>query len=62
MYSIKHFSYLFTCLLISVFLCACGSRGDLYQVVESESEQNIKVKELQQENTDTIMYTKKKLK
>jgi hypothetical protein len=58
MYSIKHFSFLFSCFLMSVFLSACGSKGDLYQVVEAESEQSITVKESQQKNTDTQKKSK----
>ena len=43
---------------MSLFLTACGSKGDLYQIVEPESEQSIMVKESQLNNVDT----KKKLK
>ncbi|MBL4899476.1 MAG: lipoprotein [Colwellia sp.] len=39
---------------MSVLLSACGSKGDLYQVTEPESEQNIPVKEPQQKKSDTI--------
>ncbi len=53
MHSIKHFSFLFTCFLMSVLLSACGSKGDLYQVVEPESEQSTTVKEPQKKNKDT---------
>jgi predicted small lipoprotein YifL len=58
MHSIKHFSFIFTCFLMSVLLSGCGSKGDLYQVAEPESEQSIAVKESQQENTDTIKKPK----
>ena len=58
MHSIKHFSFLFTCFLVSLFLTACGSKGDLYQVTEPELEQSIMVKESQQKNTDTIKKPK----
>jgi predicted small lipoprotein YifL len=58
MHSIKHFSFLFTCFLVSLFLTACGSKGDLYQVAEPELEQSIMVKESQQKNTDTIKKPK----
>jgi len=54
MHSIKHFSFLFTCLLMSALLSACGSKGDLYQVVGPESKQSNTVKEPQQKNIDTI--------
>jgi len=54
MHSIKYFSFLFTCFSMSVLLSACGSKGDLYQVTEPESEQNIPVKEPQQKKSDTI--------
>jgi len=53
MHSIKPFSFLFTCFLMSVLLSACGSKGDLYQVVEPESEQSTTVKEPQEKNKDT---------
>lgn len=53
MHSIKHFSFLFSCFLMSLFLSACGLKGDLYQAVEPESEQIILL-EPQQQNTDTI--------
>jgi len=53
MHLIKHFSFLFRCFFLSVFLSACGSKGDLYQVVEPESEQSIIEKEPQQKNNDT---------
>lgn len=43
---------------MSLFLSACGSKGDLYQVVETELEQNIMVKESQQKNIDTIKKPK----
>ncbi|WP_425451874.1 lipoprotein [Candidatus Colwellia aromaticivorans] len=56
MHSIKHFSFLFSCFLMSLLLCACGSKGDLYQVVEPE--QSTMVKESQQQNTDTIKKPK----
>jgi len=39
MHSIKQFSFLFLCFLMSVLLSACGSRGDLYQAQESETAQ-----------------------
>jgi len=38
---------------MSVFLSACGSKGDLYQVVEPESEQSTIKKESQIKNKDT---------
>lgn len=38
---------------MSVLLSACGSKGDLYQVVEPESEQSTTVKEPQKKNKDT---------
>ena len=62
MHSIKHFSFFFTCFLLSVFLSACGSQGDLYQVVEPEPEQNIMVEAPQEKNTDTVTDTIKKSK
>ncbi len=58
MHSIKYFSFLFTCFLMSTFLFACGSKGDLYQVIEPESEQPIMVKEPQQKDTDTTKKSK----
>ena len=58
MHSIKHFSILFTCFLVSLFLTACGSKGDLYQVAEPALEQSITVKELPQKNTDPIKKSK----
>ena len=58
MHSIKHSSFLFTCFLVSLFITACGSKGDLYQVTEPELEQSIMVKESQQKNTDTIKKPK----
>lgn len=54
MHSIKHLSFLFSCLLLSVTLSACGSKGDLYQVTEPESDQQGTIKESQEKNTDTI--------
>jgi hypothetical protein len=62
MHSIKHFSFFFTCFLLSVFLSACGSQGDLYQVVEPGSEQSTMIKAPQEKNTDTITDTIKKSK
>tara|TARA_R110001583_G_scaffold7158_7_gene35697 strand:- start:959 stop:1147 length:189 start_codon:yes stop_codon:yes gene_type:complete len=62
MHSIKHFSFFFTCFLLSVFLSACGSQGDLYQVVEPGTEQSIMIKAPQEKNTDTIIDTIKKSK
>nr|ALK44327.1 hypothetical protein [Colwellia sp. C1] len=62
MHSIKHFSFFFICFLLSVFLSACGSQGDLYQVVEPEPEQNVRVEAPQEKNTDTTTDTIKKSK
>ena len=45
-----------------MFLSACGSQGDLYQVVEPEPEQSTLAKEPQEKNTDTITDTIKKKK
>lgn len=53
MHSIKRFSFLFSCFLLSILISACGSKGDLYQVVEPEAEQNSTVKEPQQTSKDT---------
>ena len=54
MHSIKQFSFLFSGFLISMLLSACGSKGDLYQVVEPElkPEQNVVIKSPQQINKD----------
>lgn len=52
MYSIKHFSSLITCFLLSVFLSACGAKGDLYQIPEPTPEQKIKIKEALKKNKD----------
>lgn len=41
-----------------MFLSACGSKGDLYQVVETELEQSITVQEPQQNNKDTKKKSK----
>ncbi|MFT7008845.1 MAG: hypothetical protein ACJAXJ_003388 [Colwellia sp.] len=62
MHSIKHFSFFFICFLLSVFLSACGSQGDLYQVVEPGTEQSIMIKSPQEKNTDTTTDTIKKSK
>jgi hypothetical protein len=62
MHSIKHFYFLFTCFLLSMFLSACGSQGDLYQVVEPDTEQSTLVKAPQEKNTDIITDTTKKSK
>jgi hypothetical protein len=53
MHSFKHFSLLLTGFLMSVLLSACGSKGDLYQIVEPEPEQSIMIKESQKKNNDT---------
>ena len=45
-----------------MFLSACGSQGDLYQVVEPELEQSTMIKAPQEKNTDTITDTIKKSK
>ena len=42
---------------MSVLLSACGSKGDLYQIVEPEPEQNIMIKESQENNNDTKQLT-----
>lgn len=42
---------------MSMFLSACGSKGDLYQIVEPEPEQNIMIKESQKKNNDTKQLT-----
>jgi len=42
---------------MSMFLSACGSKGDLYQIVEPEPEQNIMIKEPQKKNNDTKQLT-----
>ncbi len=52
MHLIKHFSFWFSCFFLSVFLSACGSKGDLYQIVEPKSEQSIIEKEPQKTNKD----------
>jgi len=48
MHPIKHFSLLFLCLLMSILISACGSRGDLYQVQEPEKVQKATAEESQQ--------------
>jgi hypothetical protein len=53
MHSFKHFPLLLTGFLMSVLLSACGSKGDLYQIVEPEPEQSIMIKESQKKNNDT---------
>lgn len=37
---------------MSALLTACGSKGDLYQIVEPEPEQNIIIKDSQKKNND----------
>ena len=44
MHLIKTFSFLFMAFLLSMSISACGSRGDLYQVSESQSPQQVEVK------------------
>jgi hypothetical protein len=60
MHLIKHFSFLFSVFLISTLLSACGSKGDLYQVVEPTStpEQSDVIIAPQPKNKDTQKKTK----
>ena len=58
MHSIKHFSFLFSVFLISTLLFACGSKGDLYQVVEPEPEQKEVIKTLKQKRNNTQKKSK----
>jgi hypothetical protein len=58
MHSIKHFSFLFSVFLISTLLSACGSKGDLYQVVEPEPEQKEVIKTLKQKHNNTQKKSK----
>ena len=48
MQPIKFFSFLFMCFSMSMILSACGSKGDLYQVAEPETEQKTTTKNSQQ--------------
>lgn len=41
------------CFLISILLCACGSKGNLYQVVEPEAVQKTTLDEPQLRNEET---------
>lgn len=41
------------CFLMSILLCACGSKGNLYQVSEPEAVQKITIDESQQRNEET---------
>jgi len=53
MHLIKQFSFLLMCFLMSILLCACGSKGELYQVDEPEAEQKTTQDEPQQRNEET---------
>jgi predicted small lipoprotein YifL len=47
MHPYKHFSFLLLCFLLSTLLCACGSRGDLYQAEDAQKAQKTAAKESQ---------------
>lgn len=53
MQKINHFSLSFMFFLTVILLSACGSRGDLYQVDDSEIDQNRAVENPQQNREDT---------
>jgi len=58
MQSIKPFSFLLSGFLLSMLLSACGSKGDLYQVVEPEPEQSVVTTAPQQKSKDTQKKSK----
>jgi len=53
MHPIKHFYFLLICILMSMLLFACGSKGDLYQVAEPEAAKKITVDESQHSDEET---------
>ncbi|WP_159816852.1 lipoprotein [Colwellia sp. 20A7] len=55
MHLIKHFSFFFLCFLISITLSACGSKGALYQVEETD----VEIKSVVEEPTQVTEKLKK---
>ncbi len=53
MHTIKYFSFLLLCFLLSIVLSACGSKGDLYHDEEPEKVQQTTVEEPQKNNQKT---------
>ncbi len=55
MHSIKHFSFLFLCFSMSILISACGSKGDLYQEQELETEQKVTTEKSQHSTEEPKM-------